>query len=544
MTTTRVLLAIGDADAATTFADMGRESGDFEVVSTAADSGEVYELLDDEIDVIVVHDRLGPLPTFDLARDLTVRHPDVGLVLLARQPSQELLDGALRSGFRGIARLPLELEEIQSTVNAASEWTRAVRRRLQPGIDPAEDDSRGRMIVVAGGKGGVGTTTVAVQLAVMAREGGRGRRVCLIDLDLQAGDVRSLLDLTHRRSITDLVGVASELSSRQLDDALSSHESGLRVLLPPVEGEFAEDVDAVSARQILGGIRSRFDVVVVDVGSVMTEAGSVAVELADLTIVVTTPDVPSMRGTNRLLNLWDRLQVSTDDVKVLLNRTSRDTEIQSEMVRRIVDGETIETTIPAGFWALESPANTGNVTRLADGPVRSAIQDVAEEIGVVSGRKRRGLRRKKAASEEGSITVEWLAILPIVIMVALILWQAVLWGFTYVLASHSAREAAQVLAITDGSLDDLQGQLENVARDSIPGGWREDLELETRAANDSDDPDDILDVVTVTLKVPILVPGIGAAWEASADQGTLRERRSWAPGPGLDELALAGGERR
>ncbi|MTV27539.1 AAA family ATPase [Nitriliruptoraceae bacterium ZYF776] len=514
-TTTRVLLAIADADAATTFAEMGRESGDFEVVATAVDSSEVYELLDDEIDVIVVHEHLGPLPTFDLARDLTVRHPDVGLVLLARQPTQDMLDGALRSGFRGIARLPLQLEEIQASVSAASEWTRAVRHRLQPGVEEADETSRGRMIAIAGGKGGVGTTTVAVQLAVLAQRSRRGRRVCLVDLDLQTGDVRSLLDLTHRRSITDLVGVASELSSRQLDESLSSHESGLRVLLPPVEGEFGEDVDALSARQILGGIRSRFDIVIVDVGSVMTEAGSVAVELSDQTIVVTTPDVPAMRGTNRLLTLWDRLQVRSDDIQVLLNRTSRDSEIQSDMVRRIVDGDTIEATIPAGFWSLESPANTGNVTRLADGAVRSGIEDVAQELKLTSGKRRRGLR-KKASGEDGSVTVEWLAILPIVIIVTLVLWQAVLWGYTYVLASHSAREAAQVAAVTDGSLSSMQSRLESAARGSIPDGWRGGLQVRTSSGG-------TLDTVEVTLRVPILFPGMNSPWTASADQGTFRE---------------------
>jgi pilus assembly protein CpaE len=523
MSVAKVLLAIDDAAAATTFTDMGRESGEFEVVATAVSSGEVYEQLDDEIDVIVIHEKLGPLPTFDLARDLSVRHPDVGLVLLARQPSQDQLDSALRSGFRGIARMPLELEELTSSVTTAGEWTRAVRLRLRPGVDVEEVSWAGRMVTVAGGKGGVGTTTVATQLAVLARQAGRGRRVCLVDLDLQTGDVRSLLDLTHRRSITDLLSVAAELSSRQIDDALSSHETGLRVLLPPVEGELGEDVDAGATRQILGGLRSRFDVVVIDVGSVMTEAATVAVELADQTLVVTTPDVPSMRGVNRLLGLWDRLQVRSDDVRVVINKASRTSEIQADMVRRIVDADALDATIAADFWAFETPGNTGNVARLTEGAARSGLEEVAAELDLAHTRRRGRLRRKETA-EEGSITVEWLALLPIVLTVALLTWQAVLWGFTYVLASHSAREAAQVLSVAEGDADELQGRLEDTARSSIPDGWRSGLQL-----RQGSETDETVETVEVELNVPILLPGMDSPWTASADQGSFRESSAGGP---------------
>ena len=129
-----------------------------------------------------------------------------------------------------------------------------------------------RMVAIAGAKGGVGATTVAVHLALEAARRGPDRSVCLVDFDLQAGDVRSYLDLTHRRSVGDLVDVASDLSSRQLDESLSAHPSGLRVLLPPPEGERAEDVTGDVARRILGALRSRFDVVVVDVGAMSPRA--------------------------------------------------------------------------------------------------------------------------------------------------------------------------------------------------------------------------------------------------------------------------------
>ena len=89
------------------------------------------------------------------------------------------------------------------------------------------------------------------------------------------------------------------------------HSTGLRVLLAPERGEDGEDISASAARQILGALKFQYDIVICDVGSVMTEAGAVAVEMASNVLIVTTPDVPAIRAANRLLRLWERLQIDT-----------------------------------------------------------------------------------------------------------------------------------------------------------------------------------------------------------------------------------------
>lgn len=522
MTAHRVLLATGDPEVATTLVDLGRESGDFTVVRTATNSNEALAALDAEVDVVVLHEDLAPVPAMDLARELSVRVPDTGMVLLSANPSQELLDAALRAGFRGIAHLPLALEEIQSTITATAEWTAAVRRRVTRGD---ADAGPGRMIALAGGKGGVGTTTVAVQLAAAANAADAGRRVCLVDLDLQTGDVRSLLDLSHRRSVADLVDVAHELTGRQLDDALSTHASGLRVLLPPPEGESGEDVHALAARHILTAVRTRFDVVIVDVGSVMSEAATVAVEMADQAVVVTTPDVLSMRAANRLLRLWDRLEVRTEGIRTLINRASRDSEIQSEMVRRIVDADAFETVVPAGFRSLESFANTGTVDRLDAGPVRDGIDRLADELALASARRRgRGGRGKALRQQQGALSVELVGLLPLIAVVVLALWQGVLTGFTYSLASNAAREAAQTLSVTEREDDELDRHLEAAAAGPLPPAWRDTVAVEHHQADDGDDA--ALDTVTVRLTVPVLAPGLDSPWQVTSQAGAFREHAS------------------
>ena len=191
--------------------------------------------------------------------------------------------------------------------------------------------------------------------------------MCLAELDLQTGDLRSLLDLQSHRSIADLASVAEgEVTVRSLDDTLYVHSTGLRVLLAPERGEDGEDIGASAARQILGALKFQYDIVICDVGSVMTEAGAVAVEMASNVLIVTTPDVPAIRAANRLLRLWERLQIDTP-ARILLNRTSREHEIQPDFARRVLQAPVLDTTLPSGFRDLEEPLNTGHPERLEQG---------------------------------------------------------------------------------------------------------------------------------------------------------------------------------
>ena len=244
----------------------------------------------------------------------------------------------------------------------------------------------GTMIAVAGAKGGVGCSTVALHVALAAARHDADRPVCLAELDLQTGDLRSLLDLQSHRSIADLASVAEgEVTVRSLDDTLYVHSTGLRVLLAPERGEDGEDISASAARQILGALKFQYDIVICDVGSVMTEAGAVAVEMASNVLIVTTPDVPAIRAANRLLRLWERLQIDTP-ARVLLNRTSREHEIQPDFARRVLQAPVLDTTLPSGFRDLEEPLNTGHPERLEQGSIHRALAEVAVAIEAIPAR--------------------------------------------------------------------------------------------------------------------------------------------------------------
>jgi pilus assembly protein CpaE len=383
-------------------------------------------------------------------------------------------------------------------------WSQAVRERISSEASEEVTGVGGTMIAIAGAKGGVGTTTTAVRLALEAAQAEGRRAVCLVDFDLQAGDVGILLDLNHRRSIVDLHEVAEDLSPRQLEETLYVHQSGLRVLLAPNQGEQSEEVRAPIARQVLGAIKLRFDVVIVDVGTLVSEANAVAVEMADEVLVVTTPDVPALRAANRLIALWERLQVrKRDQVKVVVNRVNKSLEVQPDLVRKVVTAPLARVVLPSGFKDLEPAVNTGVPDRLQDGALRNAFTKLGQEVNVLPTRRARR-RLALRGGQAGQVAIEMMGLTLLIGIIGLLLWQMVLAGFTYVLAGHAAREGARELAVGGG--------VESAAEDDVLPAWRDHMEV-----------DEGRDWVEVTLRVPALVPGIASNMRISVRAGTVIE---------------------
>ena len=289
----------------------------------------------------------------------------------------------MQAGLRDVVALPLALESFEASVRAAAQWSRTMRDRVA-GEESAAGALGGQLVAVAGSKGGVGTTTVALHLGLAAARLAPGRPVCLVDFDLQKGDFRALLDTPHRRSVVDLVEVANEISVRHLQETLYTHKEGFRLLLAPEEGEKAEDVDSAVARNVLSAVKARHALTVVDIGAVATEATAIAAEMATQVVVVTTPDVLALRGVRRMRELWKRLSVREDeDVRIVLNRASRRREIQPDLARKVVGETMAQTTIPADFNALEAAVNTGSPSRMEDNKLRGAFESLAVELDIV-----------------------------------------------------------------------------------------------------------------------------------------------------------------
>lgn len=511
----RVLLGIADQELAGEIRALINELGTIEVVRAVSTRDELLAACrEHEIDVILLHEQLGPLPVLALTQDLVSQFPALNVVLLVAEPSAELLQGALTSGARGMVQLPATMDALEANVTAAASWSQRTRMGIQSANDDATSTQVGaRMVVVGGAKGGVGTTSIALHLALEGAEQLAPRRtVCFVDFDLQTGDAGIMLDLEHRRSVLDLLQVAEDLSVRHLDEALYRHASGLHMLLAPGEGEYAEDVTGTAARQILSAIRGHFDVVVVDIGSTTTEASAVATELADAVVIVTTPDVPSMRGANRLIQLWERIDARKDDIHVLVNRTSKQSDVQPELVRSVVGAPVLPTTIGSDFPSLQVAINAAQPARASETPFRTSIHQLGAHLGLWPREKQQQGRRRFWSGDDGQGAVEFVGVLPLMLVVLMLAIQLGLAGFTFLVAGHAATESANLLSV-GGSV----GSVSSEVADRLPSRWAGSLELSDGGAAGARRE------VAASVRIPMIIPGISPDVRVTSTSGYVDE---------------------
>ncbi|MFF7719348.1 CpaE family protein [Streptomyces luteogriseus] len=386
---TRILPAVGDTDAVRSITTLLSQLPDAEPVAPVVDSTQLIDTLarlaaesvDELPEVVVVHERIGPVPALELIREVALRFPAVGVILVTSDASPGLFQAAMDYGARGLVALPLSYEELASRVQAVAQWSVGVRRHLGAGGDVFTGVG-GTVVTVSGAKGGAGTTLTAIQLALAAQASGRS--TALVDMDLQTGDVASYLDVQFRRSVVDLAAI-TDISPRVLADAVFRHDTGLALLLAPAEGERGEDVTDRAARQIVSALRSRYEVVVIDCGAQLGGAGAAAVEMADRALLITTPDVVAVRGAKRAVRMWDRLQIrKAEETTVVVNRHSRGTEIQPPLIQKITGTAVAATVVPANFKELQSVVDAGRIHELENkSSVKQALWGLAGELGLV-----------------------------------------------------------------------------------------------------------------------------------------------------------------
>lgn len=503
-----VLLGVVDQTLAAEMRAVVAEAGDYVVLGQEATSSELLATVErTPPDVLLLHEGVGPLPVLDVVRDVAQRYPQVAVVLLVREGTSEMLNAAMESGSRAVLTLPLTVEETGARLAAATAISRSVRRMLAGELEFAS--SGGRLLVFAGAKGGVGTSTIAVHLALLAAQR-PDSRTCLVDLDLQTGDLGSMLDVSSGRSIVDLSDVAEDLSPRGVEEACFIHPSGLRVLLSPSIGERAEDVRSAGARSVLSALRSRFDLVIVDAGSVVTEATAVAVELADQVAVVATPDVLALRGAQRLIKLWGRLRVRKEsDVMLVINRHSRSFNYQPDLARRVVGAPVARAVLPAAFKELEVVTNTGNPTALPEGNLSRALATLAQELELIPGtqlsRAAKKAKRTRSKGDSGQAAIELIPVLTLLMLFFFAALQGIAYGYGYVLAGQAAARGARQLAVGANPANGCK---------SVPSGYGCSISVDPEGGS-----------VQAVLQVPTLLPGrLGPDLVVTVHAGTVVER--------------------
>jgi pilus assembly protein CpaE len=268
-------------------------------------------------------------------RSAVQAHPDRPVVVLSEQSPNGFLGRLFEAGADDVVMLP------DSTERVAFAFNKAMARRSQGG---SAATSSARMVCVLGPKGGTGKTFTATNLAVaLAKE---GKKVALVDLDLQFGDDALALGLEPEKTIYDLIRAGGSLDEEKLDDYLATHESGARVLIAPVRPDEAGFITVDFLREVYSNLRAMHDVVVVDAPPGFGAEVIASIDSASDVCIVGMLDSLSLKNMKLGLETLERMGYESRRVAIVLNRADSRVGITHDDVEAII-GRAPDVLIPS-----------------------------------------------------------------------------------------------------------------------------------------------------------------------------------------------------
>jgi Flp pilus assembly CpaE family ATPase len=514
----KVLLITLDPTVREQFNNILAESDSFEIVGIVPDGASARTALerDADIAVIVVDEGAESGNGHGVARSIAVTSPLVGVVMLVPTADPGALARAMDVGARSVIAHGAGLDEVVARLESVATWSAAARATL--GSDRAST-SAGEVLVVAGAKGGVGTSTLALMLAQATAQ---RQTVTAVDFDLSSGDLAAYAGVSTRRSVVDLAEVAGEITGRMLRETSYELPGGVRLLPAPSDGERGEEMTGRAARAIVSGLRYESDLAVVDVGSHLNDSSASVIEFADRALLVVNPNLPSLRAARRTLAQWDRLAIRRpESVQLVLNRRSPRDEVTRQLAERIVE-RPVAFTIPEGGPAFENAMNTATLME-SQTPVHRAVVDVVsqpatspEHPDAIDGRParpaprqrkaRRGRRAGAGSGERGQAAMEFPVVIALAIALFLICAQGIAWASGLMVARAAAQEGARTVGIAESYNSWVADDARDDVRERLPEGLRD-----TAVISVSDD------VVSVRVRSAQVIPGLRFSASSSAD---------------------------
>jgi pilus assembly protein CpaE len=197
--------------------------------------------------------------------------------------------------------------------------------------DEAEGSTYGEIIVLYGGKGGIGTSVITTNLACsIANE--TNAKVAIVDLDLQFGDQGILLGISQAQSITDLIENLGSLDKEYIHEIMPLGPGGVRLLPTPASPELADLVTPEHVVRILSELQAIFDFIVVDTSAHLGDITLTAMDLAHSLVLITSTTIPSVKNSKLTLKLFDTLNLDPSKITMVLNRPESHVEFQKENI--------------------------------------------------------------------------------------------------------------------------------------------------------------------------------------------------------------------
>lgn len=341
-------------------------------------------------DVVLMDINMPDMNGLEVTEKITNNYPSSAVIMVTVQGEIEYVKKAMFVGAKDYISKPFSEEEL---VNSIKKVYRLENKKKRSGVIESTDNKKEPYITTLfSTKGGVGKTTIASNLAVCLKNI-TGKKVVLVDFDLQFGDAAAVLNIIPRQTISHLVQETGEMDEELVMSYLMSHpETGVDLLAAPHRPEYSELVTSEHADKILRTLKQTHDYIVVDTAPLFNDVNLTTLELSNQIMLVMGLDLLTVKNTKMTLEVFETLQIK-EKAHLLLNRASNDGGLRIEDVERTI-GDGISLKLPTADKVVLNSVNKGIPFYL--GNPTSEISKATEDISMSVIK-----RGKKSKSKKG-----------------------------------------------------------------------------------------------------------------------------------------------
>jgi pilus assembly protein CpaE len=369
---------------------------DIEVVGAASSGEEAVELTGRlNPDILLMDINMPGMDGIATTERISATYPTTSIIMMSVQGEADYLRRSMLAGAREFLVKPFSSDELTASIRQVHVREKQKRGRMVVAFQggPAGPDAgkrNGKVVTLFAPKGGVGRTTLAVNLAV-ALAGEQRQVVTLVDGSFQFGDVGVLLNLNPKnKSIIDVVADPSSTDEDLVDTSLINHSTGIKVLLAPPSPEMAELIGVEQVRRMLQRLRDTNDFTVIDLWPHFNDVTLALLDMSDVILTVLTLEITNIKNIRLFLEVAEQLGYG-DRLKLVLNRADsafgiRVADVETSVGRKIdhqvvSDGRTVVYALNRGVpfvWSNSQAPVSEDVLKISRALVAEAAAQQAD----------------------------------------------------------------------------------------------------------------------------------------------------------------------
>lgn len=287
------------------------------------------------------------LKAIEVISELNKVNKSAKIVAISNKTSTETIIKTMRAGAKEFITKPITKTQFSDTV-----------RELSNSSQTHSGDNSCKIISTFSNKGGIGKTSIAVNLAVEIAEMTK-EKTALLDLNLQLGDVSTFLDLTPSFDVCYVVNNLANIDNTNITNALTRYKNtSLYVIADPINIEQSKEITAEQIKALIFELKKTFSYIIIDVGTNIDAKTTTALDMSDVILLTAIVNLPAVRNIQRCMNLFKKLNYPQEKIKLVLNRYMENEEIKTSDIEEAVHGK-VFWKIPNNYLTMMSAINKG-----------------------------------------------------------------------------------------------------------------------------------------------------------------------------------------